>query len=1773
MPIEHTPVKEVNTAQKMSDMKTSVHLRGQVKAKITRIRKAIEEANATNAQYDSAQLKMFSHNLENHYKEFLNIHHHVVAVCPPERIDEQDEVYLVFETQFNETYVLLERAIQASRDRSVVQPQVQTNESPRIIVQQQPLKAPIPTFDGKPENWPRFKTMFSDVMRSSTDSDCIKLYHLERSLVGAAAGIIDARTLNNNNYAHAWEILEDRFENKRVIVDIHIQGLLSLRRLNRENQKELRELIDEVTRHVDGLALIDNELDGVGERFVVNLVSGALDKDTRKEWEASIPHKEIPSYEDTIEFLKKRCAILERCEGSSKIPSIMKPYIPVKNAANQMKNAQAKSCAITRSSETICDICSGMHSNFKCEVFRAMSIPQRQAKVRELRMCYNCLQKGHPVSSCSSSRTCQKCQGQHNTLLHVEKTSFVNTKPVPFKQELGQIPKVPEEKPITTSCSISKAPLDNSLLMTAVVNILDSNGKFHPCRAFLDCGSQAHLISARLLQMLKLPHIPAKVEIIGANGKKTTLNNMAKTEIRSIHSDYHAQIECLVTARITGVMPSRKINTQFWSIPPGLPLADPTFHIPGEIDLLIGIKLFFQLLMPNQLKISNDLPILQETRLGWVVAGAMDDENVDLIYNRQQCHAVILEPLNKTMEKFWFLESVGSSPLLSNEEQQCESKYCSTTTRDINGRYIVQLPLKDTASNLKSNRSLALRRFFMLEQRLKKKYEMKELYGKFIDEYKQLGHCQRVNELDDTPGKITYYLPHHAVLKPSSSTTKLRVVFDASAKSSGVSLNETLMIGPTVQDDLFSILLRFRRHRYAFTADISKMYRQIRIDPSQTSLQRIFWRKEPTDPLEVLEMTTVTYGTSSAPFLATRTLKQLAIDETKRYPVAAKIVEEDFYVDDVLSGADTVEDAIQSRLELTHLLHSGGFPIHKWCANDEAIIETVPEGEREKFLTFEDADINESIKTLGLLWDPKKDIFLFVPDCFSSNQEPPTKRRVLSEIARLFDPLGLVSPVIVNAKAIMQQVWLSKLDWDDILEGDLLTEWQIFRDSLHQIQQIRIPRYMALHAAIHYEIHGFADASNLAYGACIYIRAVSNQIVKTTLICSKSKIAPINGLTMPRMELCAALLLSRLASKVVPALKMNFNQITYYSDSQIFLGWLRKSPIQLELFVRNRIMEINNQTQNAQWRYVRTDENPADVVSRGQLPQQLAVNYLWWNGPSFLRNHVIQNEEPEPIPDCELPEWKPTVIVTPVVRLETLPFMTKFSSFRRLQRIVGYILRFIRNTKLPRSLRNISKFLTIPEMRQSLEVIVRYIQQTELFEDIHSLKSGQPTRRLANLCPIIDNDLLRVGGRLQNSRLSYNAKHQLILPNKNPITESLVRALHEENLHVGPSGLISLIRQRFWLLNARNTVRKVTRSCIICFRSNPKLLQPPMGNLPEARVVPSAPFSRTGVDFAGPIFIRRGGRKSVPVKAYISLFICLSTKAIHFEVVSDLTAAAFIAALHRFVARRGLVEEIHSDNGTNFAGARTELHDLYLLFQKDQMQGKLNDFCQPREIIWRFIPPRAPNFGGLWEAGVKSTKTHLKKILRNASLTFEEYYTVLTQIEAILNSRPLFSHSTDPTELEVITPAHFLIGRQLTAIPEPTLEDVPENRLTRWQHLQKLRDHFWKRWSNEYLNTLQTRQKWTKHSKNITPGVVVLLKEENTPPQSWKLGKIVTVYPGADCTIRVADVQTAAGLYRRPVSKLAPLPFESNVPQSNNALDLSAGGECSQPLRRVSIST
>ncbi|XP_011861959.1 PREDICTED: uncharacterized protein LOC105558722, partial [Vollenhovia emeryi] len=449
-------------------------------------------------------------------------------------------------------------------------------------------------------------------------------------------------------------------------------------------------------------------------------------------------------------------------------------------------------------------------------------------------------------------------------------------------------------------------------------------------------------------------------------------------------------------------------------------------------------------------------------------------------------------------------------------------------------------------------------------------------------------------------------------------------------------------------------------------------------------------------------------------------------------------------------------------------------------------------------------------------------------------------------------------------------------------------------------------------------------------------------------------------------------------------------------------------------------------------------------------------------------------------------------------------------------------------------------------------LIIIEIQRLHFVAEVSDLKAKKQIRltsKLALLSPFIDETgLLRVGGRIRNSLTAFDTKHPIILPAESTFTKLLFKREHRRLLHAGPQTLLYAIREKYWPLRGKNLARKIVHECMTCFRNNPKPLSQVMGQLPADRVIPRRPFYVTGIDFAGPIvtLVNRGrGRKTN--KSYISLFICFSTKAIHLEAVSDLSSNAFIAALRRFAGRRGCPQRIYCDNATNFVGARNELNEVRQFITKEN-DTISNEFCIPSGIEWKFIPPASPHMGGLWEAGVKSCKFHLKRIMGSALLTFEELATVLIQIEACLNSRPICQLPSTPTDLQPLTPGHFLVGESLTAIPEVDLNDVPINRLDRWQLSQKLSQDFWRRWSAEYLTSLQGKTKWKTEKPNIAINDIVLIQEPNLPPLKWKIGRVIETHKGIDDKVRVVTLKTATGYLKRAINRLCKLPTSDSLP-------------------------
>ncbi|XP_012285782.1 uncharacterized protein LOC105702648 [Orussus abietinus] len=588
-----------------------------------------------------------------------------------------------------------------------------------------------------------------------------------------------------------------------------------------------------------------------------------------------------------------------------------------------------------------------------------------------------------------------------------------------------------------------------------------------------------------------------------------------------------------------------------------------------------------------------------------------------------------------------------------------------------------------------------------MDRKFRRDVELKNQYVEFMREYIALSHMSLVTE--NKLEKPIHFLPHHAVMKESSSTTKLRVVFDGSCKTtSNHSLNDILMTDSTIQQDLFSIILRFKQHPYVITADVAKMYRQINVSDKHRNLQCIVWRFNSDEPISTFRLNTVTYGLASSPFLAIRSLHQVALDHKTESPIASQIILRDFYVDDLLTGADTLEETQAINLEVTSILQSAGYELRKWTSNSSSIVTAIESSASEA--TYE---IGESVKTLGLCWRPREDQLEYAV-CRSQSSQRITKRTILSTISRIFDPLGLVGPATIKAKIMLQRLWQLNLKWDESVPLDIYTTWNHYEGQLPHLGNIRIPRLVRTMDAVQTELHGFCDASELAYGACLYIRTSTQEGAHTThLLCAKSRVAPLKKISLPRLALCGALLLSKLIHQVRQALTIPFKEVFCWSDSTITLAWIKGEPHRWKTFVANRVTEIQQLSQQSNWNHVISEDNPADIISRGCDPIDLRDSELWWTGPTWLSrdsSHWPQQtqQHSEVIPELR----QPHVIFAHVN--QSCQLFDRFSSLNRLQRVLAYCLRWKTIVKD----RNIvtSGHLTVAELDKSLKVLIKLMQ-------------------------------------------------------------------------------------------------------------------------------------------------------------------------------------------------------------------------------------------------------------------------------------------------------------------------------------------------------------------------------------------------------------------------------------------------------------------------------
>uniref|UniRef100_A0A8D8WGD5 Integrase catalytic domain-containing protein n=1 Tax=Cacopsylla melanoneura TaxID=428564 RepID=A0A8D8WGD5_9HEMI len=1632
---------------------------------------------------------------------------------------------------------------------SVHERPVERNHRPNLPVVQ------IPPFDGEYDKFPAFKSLYDALIHSQPMLAPIeKFSYLKSLVVGTAANSIVSISFNPESYQVAYDTLVQKYTNQRVVSNHICSKLFSALSKPCTSDSQLHLFLDTFNVHVQALK---NAYGGdLGDFLLLFMGLRLLDPMTRQAFEnMQAQRNATPTYLDLLKFVQGRVTATELLHSSppakpttySTYTKPMSKPVPkrafvasVPSSTFVGNTVQPPSSPTTNA--RLCACCSGTHRLVECSKFLSMSVPARYDLLKSKKLCFACWGP-HPRTECKSKFVCRTCGSRnHHTLLHhVEKPPVSFPFPGSSSAPSNHTPVLPNSLSCTSVVSTATST-SQVLLGTALVKIYDSFNHPHDVRVLLDPGSMLTIMSSSLATRLALPQTSCSVQISGiGGGPPQCASGSVKCTLFSRCNVSSLNVEAVILPKISSNIPSLPVSSTVVQRLANIQLADPHFFKPSSVDLLLGAQYYAAILDPSEPTVVGE-PSLIPTIFGSLVIGVASSSHSPEV-TCQSFH-VSTNPtdvsLDEQLKKFWELEDIKTTIPASDEDIQCENHFQQTHYREETGTYVVRLPFRiHPPPDLGNNVAHAMTRLVKLEHQFNRNPTLKTLYHENLQEY-----------LDNdfmtvAPKPSSYVMTHHGVLKESSTTSKLRVVFSPAerASPSHPSLNDLLLVGPKLQNDINDILVSFRTHRVTLTADVRRMYLAIKLHPEDSAYQQILWRQDPSKPAQHFQINRVCFGVASSPFHALRVIKQLIKDEGHNFPKAAKVLEDNIYVDDVVVGCNSIPEARDLRQQLSGLLAAGGFELRKWSSSHPEVLDDLS----LDLLDNPHPMGGTQTRILGIQYDSTEDVFSYhvspIDTCI-------TKRQVLSQIARIFDLPGFLGPVVVWMKILMQKLWLLGLGWDDPLPDDLLTDWNLFVQEFSSLKTLKIPRHV-MDTYVHPpELIGFADASSIAYAAVVYLRVVcSDQRVLVNLIRAKTRVVPVKPVTIPRLELTACHLLASVIDSLAPLCKtLNIQTMYLFSDSTVALAWLKTPPHLLKTFVANRVVGILDLTLPSQWNHVPTDQNPADLGSRGCFPSQIVDNDLWWHGPAFLQSSIddwpVQTSPSVSIDN--VPELKTPPVVCAVAAAEPVDgsLLERFSSLSRAQRVLAWCLRFKRNCQLPAATR-LSGPLKITELRHSEICMIKLTQRLH-YADVFSAieKKGKLPYSLASLSPFVSEDILRVGGRIDKSPLPYDARHPYLVSARSHLSILIVRHYHALSLHGGPKLVQHLIQAKFFIPSLRNLTRKVIFQCVPCYRFNAKPRQPYMAELPVSRFEQGRPFIHVGVDLAGPFILKDGQRRNAPlIKAYFAVFVCFSTKAVHLEALTSLSADCFLACFDRFVARRGLPRLVYSDQGTNFKSAARQLDETYQFLESSS--DSISDHLAKHSIEWKFNTPANPSANGICEANVRSVKSHLRHVLKDRPLYLLEFITLLCRIEACLNSRPLGVPSNLPEDgIDCLTPGHFLIGGPLLARPEVDWSITPENRLPRWDLLSKVIQHFWSRWKNEYLHSLIQRQKWLNPSVEPKPGDMVLVTSEATSPLQWPLARVLQVFPNSsDNVSRVLSLKTASGVLERPVRKLLILPF------------------------------
>lgn len=1406
------------------------------------------------------------------------------------------------------------------------------------------------------------------------------------------------------------------------------------------------------------------------------------------------------------------------------------------------------------------------HALKDCVKFLAKTVKDRKNYLFQNGFCLRCSgSKRHFRKNCREKVKCIQCGStEHDSILHPELGSG--------KTHEG------ESQQVNSSCTEvcnTQYSTSKSCAKILLVNVFRSDQPYNVRRVYcmIDDQSNKSLAASSFFDFFGERGPETEYVLSSCAGKFTTSGRKASGYIvqsldESCSLELPSLIECNDIPNNREEIPSPSVAHSYSH------LRDVASRVPEldndvDIEVLIGRDLIAAHHVLDQRVGGDRLPYGQKLPLGWVIIGdvclggvhqpkVISVSKTSILANGRPTHLGLCD------SEFWVKEDPifqrtpdDEKPGLSVQDKKFLGIMENGFRRTSNGQWEAPLPFNTSRPVLPDSKALALRRAKSFDASLKCNPDKCSQVVEFMKNLLNHHHAELAPELP--PSQEQWYLPLFAVYHPQKPSS-VRVVFDSSAKVQGVSLNTVLLQGPDLYNSLLGILLRFRREKVAVTMDVEQMFYNFKVPEEHRRYLRFLWHRDNvlSQPLVIYQMTVHVFGNSPSPAIATYGLRKAVEGSSED---VKDFVNNDFYVDDGLLSCETENEAVDLAHRTKHtLLDNASLRLHKFASNSRKVLNSFETNDLAK--NFKDLDLGIATlpvqRSLGLLWNTETDEFIFKVHLV---EKPYTRRGLLSTINSIYDPIGFAQPVVIRGKQILREMMsvTTKTDWDDPLPEVLRDKWSSWVNSLTYLEHLSIPRMyssISFASATKREVHVFSDASKDAIAAAAYLKLYDVESSCISFLLGKAKVAPVHGHTIPRLELCAAVLATEVAETVRDQVKIPQDDFFFYSDSQVVLGYIANESRRFYIYVGNRVSRIRLFSKPSQWHYVSSENNPADVATR-LLDASELKDSKWILGPDILP--VVSSLSGYGLvdPDHDV-EVRTEVIATKTDLLDLMTpgsvFSDRFSRFSDWNKLVLCIarLKFLVIRYSPNRTISDSRYDDPEFLRKSECAIIAAVQRDVFAKEIQCIKNEENiphASSIKSICPVLGADgVLRVGGRLNNvAENVISVKNPVILPKNHHVTRLVVRRCHQEVFHQGRHFTEGAVRAAgYWIVGAKRMISSEIKNCVRCRKLRGHMEWQQMSDLPEDRCQPAPPFSYVGIDTFGPwsVMFRRTRGGSANQKRWALLFTCLVTRAIHIEVIEELTSSAFINALRRMVAIRGPVVQFRSDRGTNFVGGTDDLS----IDAEFVEHGPVAKYLSNSRTVWKFNPPHAPHMGGAWERLIGISKRILNSMLlerTHRNLTHEVLTTLMAEVCAIVNNRPLVDVSSDPDSPSLLSPSMLLTMKTVRDVNPFSTFSSKEVMKSTWKYVQALADEFWQKWRSDYLSGLQVRRKWQNQKRNIKAGDVVLMRDSDCSRNEWPTGIIQETFPSQDGFVRKVSVAVLKDnkrvVYVRPVTELVTL--------------------------------